>query len=201
MPLDPRVWPSGTSAGPDCTRGRSARATRDLGRLFLPCLFGFRPEFVAPAPPASRRAWSVPRIALHADGLVEEPRLGLGEPGHDVAGATGPYKAFVGSNPGGSIPCRSSCVACSVRPREPGYRGHGKCWWFVKLSSRPARNLAQNPLQRHHPPGRSVSGSSAVQRPSLRIPRRSPRWPQATPTAIRSRSCGDPSPSRNGDRR
>src|SRR2546425_9033757 len=76
-------------ASPDCHRPRLSR-----GRLLLPRLFRLRAELLAPALPAAGRPGRVPRVAVHADHLEEEPLLRLREPRHRRVEWPFPYQAF-----------------------------------------------------------------------------------------------------------
>src|SRR2546425_13184531 len=73
-------------ASPDCHRPRLSR-----GRLLLPRLFRLRAELLAPALPAAGRPGRVPRVAVHADHLEEEPLLRLREPRHRRGGWALPF--------------------------------------------------------------------------------------------------------------
>src|SRR2546425_5547838 len=83
-----------------------------LTRLLLPCFLRLRAELLAPALPAAGRAHRVPRVAVHADHLEQEPLLGLREPRHRRA-RTGPRLSSLWMNRSGGA---GDCFAPLLRP-------------------------------------------------------------------------------------
>src|SRR3990170_7767539 len=64
---------------------------RIMPSLLLARFLRFRSQFFASALPAARCPYGVPRVALHADHLDEEPFLGLREPRHGENGTRSQY--------------------------------------------------------------------------------------------------------------